>query len=342
MRIRVLGGGFYGCHLSVALIDDGHEVELHEITDRLFSGASGGIPARVHLGFHYPRSQMTRSACQEHRVAFAARYGHLTRSVPVNIYAIADRDSLVDFGTYRQILSHELEFITIEDPSEFGLTNVEGALLTGERHIVTDLARAEFETRLAGHIRFNRKPEPVDSTLWDWTIDCTFCANDSANVDRYEPCVTGILKGPADRAVTIMDGPFPSLYPWDPIRRLSSITSAKYTPLARCATRAHAQQVLERTTEGEAVKVVELMIAQLAHYWPAVRTDYEIDSYKLSIRAQPRSGSDARLVELIRVGDRALRVRAGKIDAIVHAEAAVRATLRRPVQAATRQMALNS
>jgi hypothetical protein len=38
----------------------------------------------------------------------------------------------------------------------------------------------------------------------------------------------------------------------------------------------------------------------------------------------PRSGSDARLVDVVRVGERALRIRAGKIDAILHAEQLVR------------------
>jgi len=323
MRIRVLGGGFYGCHLAAALLEQGHSVELHEISDRLFSGASGGIPARLHLGFHYPRSYATRQACQAHRDAFAAQYGHLTRSVPVNIYAVADHDSLIDFGTYRQVLKSELEFVTIERPSEFGLENVEGALLTGERHIVTDMARVEFEEKLAGIVRLGRKREPLDSPDWDWTIDCTFCANDSAGVERYEPCVTGLLRGPADRAITIMDGPFPSLYPWDPVRGISSITSALLTPRARCATRAQAEKVLASITQAEALGVVEQMIQQMSKYYPQVTREYDIEGAKVAIRAQPRSGSDARLVEVVQVHERVLRVRAGKIDAILHAEALI-------------------
>ena len=66
MKIRVLGGGFYGCHIALSLIRDGHIVELHEVADRLFSGASGNIPARLHCGAHYPRSKLTRDACRDH------------------------------------------------------------------------------------------------------------------------------------------------------------------------------------------------------------------------------------------------------------------------------------
>ena len=66
MRIRILGGGWYGCHLALMFQRAGHEIELHEIADQLFSGASGGNPARLHLGPHYPRSKLTRALCQEH------------------------------------------------------------------------------------------------------------------------------------------------------------------------------------------------------------------------------------------------------------------------------------
>ena len=136
MRIRVLGGGWYGSHISLALKRRGHDVELHEVADHLFAGASGANPARLHLGFHYPRSKLTRAACQDHQAMFMERYGFLTRSVQVNIYAVAEHDSQVDFGTYCQVLRGEVEFVNVVKPSEFGLKGVEGALLTGERHIL--------------------------------------------------------------------------------------------------------------------------------------------------------------------------------------------------------------
>jgi hypothetical protein len=182
VKIRVLGGGWYGCHIARALLDDGHEVELHEIAATLFAGASGGNPARLHLGFHYPRSRLTRAMCQEHQAAFLARYGGLTAGVPVNVYAVAAEESLVDFGTYCQVLRGEVEFITIARPAEFGLENVEGAVLTGERHIVIARARGFFTEALAGHVEFGRPPGKVDDPAWDWTIDCTFCANDERSI----------------------------------------------------------------------------------------------------------------------------------------------------------------
>lgn len=324
MRIRVLGGGWYGCSIALALIADGHDVELHEVADRLFAGASGANPARLHAGFHYPRSRLTRAFCQEHHAAFMERYGHLTRGVPVNVYAVAAEDSMLDFGTYTQVLRGEVEFVTVERPGELGLRKVEGAVLTGERHIVIDLARAHFTEALEGRARFGVPPGLVDDRAWDWTLDCTFCANDGTNVDRYEPCLTALLEGPTERAVTIMDGPFPSIYPWNEIRGLSSLTSAKWTPFAKCGTRAEAEAVLTNVSVREVERRAECMLGQLAEYWPEVLERYRIVDHRLSIRAMPRSGADARLVDVVRVGERALRVRAGKIDAILHAERVVR------------------
>jgi hypothetical protein len=122
-----------------------------------------------------------------------------------------------------------------------------------------------------------------------------------------------------------MDGPFPSLYPWDEEEGLSSLTSASLTPLSKsCKTYAGAVQMIESCSLADATIRARAMMEQLARYWPAVRDFYRDVDQRLSVRAMPRSGADARLVDVIRIGERALRVRAGKIDAILHAERVVK------------------
>ncbi len=338
MKIRISGAGWYGCHLATALLVRGHEVEVHDIAPHIFAGASGSNPARLHMGQHYPRSHLTRRHCQEHNAAFLEKYGHLTRGVPVNIYAIADKDSLVDFGNYVQVLRDEIEFVTVYDPAEYGLQNVEGAILTGERHIVISEARAHFEEKLAGVLHINSNPErgpeeirienpenskqfvTVQRNKFDWEIDCTFCAREGAGVDRYEPCITTLLEGPTDRAVTIMDGPFGSIYPWDEAKGLNSLTSAKYTPLTKCDTWQQAADIIDTIDEPYLKQRSNEMLDQMAYYWPDVRKLYTVTGHRLGIRAMPRSGADARLVDIVNTGERTLRVRAGKIDAVLHAE----------------------
>lgn len=324
MRVRVLGCGFYGAHIGLSLLRDGHSVEIHEVAPHIFAGASGAIPARLHTGAHYPRSRLTRAACQDHAEGFMVRYGHLTRAVPVNIYAIAAGRSLVDFDQYVGTLRGEIEFLTVHDPAEFGLRNVEGAIQVNERHIVTDKARAWFERELGDAVKLNTPPGEVDDPRWDWTIDCTFCANESAGVDRYEPCLVVLLSGPTDRAVTVMDGPFGSLYPWNGDRGLCSLSSAKWTPFSKaCRTWAEARALLDGLSPSEIESRAQGMVESMSEYYPAI-WGFRVVEHRLSIRAMPASGADSRLVDVARVGDRALRVRAGKIDAVIAAEAEVR------------------
>lgn len=328
MRIRILGGGWYGCHLAVAMLRAGHDVELHEKADHLFAGASGGNPARCHLGFHYPRSGLTQDACQMHHREFMAEYGALTMPVPLNVYAVADHDSLVDFSTYRRAFQGRVEFITIR-PEEFGLRNVEGAMMTGERHVIISMARDYFTNMLDGIVKYGVSPILVDDPRWELTIDCTFCANDEERIDRFEPCVTVLLNGPTMRAVTIMDGPFGSIYPWDHVKQLCSLTSARYTPISKeCRSWAEARHVLDAQKMGDLEDRAQAMLNQMEHFWPDVRDYYKVADFKLTIRAMPRSAADARLVDIVRVGERALRVRAGKIDAIFHAEKLVKEQIR--------------
>ncbi len=327
--VRVIGGGFYGCHIALSLKEDGYDVELHEMRGELMHGASGGIPARLHQGFHYPRSRMTRAACLEHNGEFLERYGHLTRNVPVNIYAIADQESMVDYQQYIQTLRNEVSFIEIYDPLEYGLLNVEGAVLTGERHIITDWAKEYFEEQLSEIVTYNIEPGVMDDRKWDWTIDCTFCAKESSGVDRYEPCLVVLLDGPTDRAITIMDGPFGSIYPWNEEENLSSLSSAKWTPFSKkCKSWTDARQLLRGLRASEIQQQTRSMIDDMARFYPAIRDLYTVADARLSIRAMPKSGADTRLVDVVQTGNRLLRVRAGKIDAIIHAEREIKRRLK--------------
>ena len=135
----------------------------------------------------------------------------------------------------------------------------------------------------------------------------------------------GILEGPAFKAVTIMDGMFPSIYPWDEENGLSSITSASLTPITKaCKTYSEARFILDGVTKSIAFARVDEMVRQMAHFWPNVHDIYEVVDYRLGIRAMPHSRSDARLPGITYVSQRVIRIRAGKIDAALYAVEQVR------------------
>lgn len=58
-RIIIAGGGFFGMYLAEQLSLLGHDVSLYEKEQRCMSRASYNNQARVHNGYHYPRSILT-------------------------------------------------------------------------------------------------------------------------------------------------------------------------------------------------------------------------------------------------------------------------------------------
>lgn len=321
MRIKILGAGWYGCHIAKWLISEGHDVHVFEPQVDLFQGASGKIPARLHIGSHYPRSYDTREACQRHTEDFMREYGFLTAAVQTNIYAIAEKDSLVDYRQYVETLRGEFQFIEIYDPAEYGLQHVEGAIIVPERHILADRSREFFREALAGHLHLG--DDGCTKNDFHLVIDCTFGSQSKAAVDRYEPCIVLLLKGPTERAVTIMDGPFGSLYPWDPDRSLCSLSSALHTPFRKdIKTYDDAKRYLDELTPDTIAQQAIDMFEGMAHFYPAVR-EFDNAGHMLSIRAMPRSGADTRLVSVSRPEPDLIRVRAGKIDAVLDAQAMI-------------------
>mgnify|MGYP001291441700 CR=1 FL=1 len=57
--ILIIGGGFYGTYLSEYFCKLGKNVLLCEKEDSLMGRASYANQARVHNGYHYPRSVLT-------------------------------------------------------------------------------------------------------------------------------------------------------------------------------------------------------------------------------------------------------------------------------------------
>ena len=57
--VLVIGGGFYGSYISEYFAKQGKRVVLCEKESKLMKRASYANQARVHNGYHYPRSVLT-------------------------------------------------------------------------------------------------------------------------------------------------------------------------------------------------------------------------------------------------------------------------------------------
>ena len=67
MNIAVIGGGWYGCYISMRLKKEDPDINvvLYEAKDSLFHGASQYFGNKLHTGSHYSRSAVTRDGCRK-------------------------------------------------------------------------------------------------------------------------------------------------------------------------------------------------------------------------------------------------------------------------------------
>ena len=104
-KIAIIGAGWYGCHLALSLYKAGHDVALLEQSKDIFSGASFYNQNRLHLGFHYPRSYITRIQSKRGYRLFVKKYPDLLRPINMNVYCISSTESIIDFRTYCDIMN---------------------------------------------------------------------------------------------------------------------------------------------------------------------------------------------------------------------------------------------
>src|SRR5512146_3025065 len=85
----VVGGGFYGARLALRLRQRGLRVLLVEREPRLLERASLRTQARVHNGYHYPRSVLTSLRSRLNYTRFLQDYGECADQSFPHYYAIA-------------------------------------------------------------------------------------------------------------------------------------------------------------------------------------------------------------------------------------------------------------
>jgi glycine/D-amino acid oxidase-like deaminating enzyme len=99
----IVGGGFFGCCLAIHLQQSlGRRVVVLEREPDLLQRASYANQARVHHGYHYPRSLLTALRCRVNFPRFVADYRDCVISDFAKYYAVGRRFSKVTAAQYRQ------------------------------------------------------------------------------------------------------------------------------------------------------------------------------------------------------------------------------------------------
>jgi len=328
LSVAVIGAGWYGCHIALSLRGLGLDVTVFDQNERALHEASGNNQFRLHLGFHYPRHHGTRAQSRDGFMRFVERYPQLSREVAENIYAVPREDSLIDFATYRLIMtSSGIDFREVRETSVL-LYGVDGLLLTGERVLLIERARRYFTERLGDSLQLGTRIDEVDEradgvhiggTRYDVLVDATWGHRSGLPMRFfYEPTI--LLYYETDLpfpAVTLVDGPLCSIYPTeDP--GLYTLSSVPHTPLGRLDSAAAARHVRDNVSAATVAEKAQLMEDQISRYVPEFRERFRLVGPQLAIKTKPVGKFDDRSCYVFRRG-RVFSVMSGKIDTIFFA-----------------------
>jgi hypothetical protein len=327
-RVGIVGGGWYGCHIAACLLSLGFSVRLFERRHQLLQEASGNNQFRLHQGFHYARSKETRLQSRDGFQRFIERYPTLSIDVPENIYAVTERSSLLDFGTYKLIMAASgIEFIEMAEPHPL-LKNVEGCLKVSERVIMLDRARRLFgallgESACLGEevkcISESEHSVSINGEIFDYAIDATWGHLRPLPIEvSFEPTLLLYYEAQvAHPAITLVDGPLASIYPTeDP--KIFTLSSVPHTPLGRYNTPKEAKSKLRQINSSLVNDRKCLMEKQIVENLPAFNEVFAFAGVQLGIKTKPAGLADDRSCHVFREG-RIFTVMSGKIDTIFFA-----------------------
>jgi hypothetical protein len=327
MKIVIIGAGWYGLYLCKKLSEiHGGNVQIIIIereSDIFVNNASVFNQCRLHLGFHYPRSHDTRKLCLEGFDRFMDEFPHLTYEIPNNWYVISE-NSLIDFQTFNAIFSYENYDYELYDTKGL-LNNVEcdRAVTVKERGINPKLAAEYFHSILQGSATFLFNHQVLNigdnhcitgikddgkefAESFDVCFDCTnFQILKPENV-VFERTITLVYRKTQQvpfGALTVMDGLFFSIFPYDPGNNLYSLTHVKHSVL--------------QNDNFNVAQIRSVMEADVIEYFPSFLQCFEYVSFFTSPKTKPLSKSDSRRLMIINDDEKdVISVSCGKITGI--------------------------
>lgn len=264
----VIGGGFYGCSVAAYIAQQRGltRIALIENEAELFQHASYHNQARVHNGYHYPRSFVTGFRSRINLPRFIRDYADCTMQNCAMLYAIADKNSKVTAKQFQRFC-HEIGADLKPAPDYFKkLFNpqlIEAVFLADEHLFNADKLRQHLEqvlNRQQVKFLFNTRAIQVDylkdqrclkiiaenkdqcaiAMTAPLVFNCTYSGLNQLKGDfgkpppllKHEIAEMALLQMPADLqqvGITIMDGPFFSLMPF-PSADLHTLSHVRYTP----------------------------------------------------------------------------------------------------------------
>lgn len=348
----VIGGGFYGAAIAIYLKEQRGlgKVTLLEREPTLMLRASYNNQARVHNGYHYPRSFTTAFRSRINLPNFVKDFPAAVKTDFTKLYAIARRNSKV---TSRQFVRFCSEIGAKLEPSPPEINKLFCDRLIEDVFIVQEYA---FDTTVLAEWAMSKLKELDVQLLTDtratridkttnglsvtcegaisevlacrYVFNCTYSGLNQIRGDfkgtqthlKHEITEMALMQAPLSLnglGITVMDGPFFSMMPF-PARGLHTLSHVRYTP--------HSSWMDDPCVDPYAVLAkypqesrADRMVRDAARYIPDVsKACYQDSLFEIKTILVKNEGDDGRPILFEKHGHLpgAYSVLGGKIDNI--------------------------
>jgi hypothetical protein len=335
VKIAIIGAGFYGSYLAYKFSNiKGVKVDLFEKNKKILSETAIKNQYRLHTGYHYPRSIATILQTSEGYKLFKKEFKKFLYFPNKNYYLI-HKQSLINFKKYKKTfnnLNFKFKNTNLSEVSNLiNFTEMQGCLNTEEGVILLDKLINNFRKKLLkkANIIKNTKITKIDNIKgeifseqkkyldYNFIINSTY-QNPNLGLKRkkfntkFELTAMVKIKNPfiEQCGITIMDGPFCSIYPQN--NEYSTISSVKYTPISKNNFYSHIQKSLIHLDKNKVIKNIITHARKYIKLPKNLGKKELIVSYKVKVK---NDKGDLRTSNLI-MENRQISILCGKLDAV--------------------------
>lgn len=254
----ILGAGIYGLYAAKVLVEKGYKVAVLEHNKDAFTRASYVNQARVHKGYHYPKSFTTAMKCIKYFDRFSRDFYFAINKEFKKIYGIAKSYSLTSSNQFKNFCKNaNIPCTEVKVDKYFNNKLVESAFETEEFAFDAIKIKEWFLEKLISYSNFSIfynikmqgvsilhnsyciKAEDGYEFIADAVINATYASINQV-IERfgynrfdikYELCeivLCNVSENIKDIGLTLMDGPFFSVMPFG-LSSFHSLTSVNFT-----------------------------------------------------------------------------------------------------------------
>jgi len=296
----IVGGGFYGCCLALFLRSLCKNVVVVEAGSELMTRASGNNQARIHTGFHYPRSVLTAARSIALHRRFVADFPGAVFSDFQMLYAVPRHRSQVSAKRFYRMFTDmgapiapaRAAEAALFDPDrvdavfavqEFAFDHeilrqmLRARLAEAEIDVLLGVSAVSIVEREGFAVASLSSGEDIHARqIFNVTYSGINRVLRSAGLPeaeiKYELAEIALVEVPAELeryGLTIVDGPFFSCMP-HPASGLHSLSHVRYTPHASWTDRSRTSFASEAPASAAGTSNHRHMILDARRYVPAL------------------------------------------------------------------------